>query len=264
MPALASSPSCRTPPRGARGYTYVLLLFAVAALGATMAGAAQLWATNAKRSREQELLFIGGEFSRALQSYRDAGGDGAQSYPAKLEDLLEDRRKSVLLRHLRRIYVDPVTRKAEWGTVLRDGRVVGVYSLAHGKPLSTQLPDYVTVGMTPGIVSDDGRSITLPSGPASGGIPGVKPTPQPVGARAQTGAPLQQAGAPAPKTREADDYRDWVFVPQEVPRAPGQGVGGAQAPGVFGTAQPANAPATGSVFAPPAGTTPTETQAVGR
>ncbi|MBL8483152.1 MAG: hypothetical protein JNJ60_13210 [Rhodocyclaceae bacterium] len=230
----------RCPSRAGRGYTYLLLLFAVAVMAVAMAAAAQVWATNAQRSREQELLFIGGEFSRALQSYFDASPGEARRYPARLEDLLEDRRKSVLLRHLRKIYVDPVTRKAEWGTVVRDGQVVGVYSLARGQPLSAMLPEYVSVEALQGVVSDDGRSITLPpasgAGPQTpGAAPGARAPAPAVGlAVAQAGA---QAAAPASgrnaagSARQVKDYREWVFVPVVPLRPTELGVSGAPARG---------------------------------
>jgi hypothetical protein len=59
----------------------------------------------------------------------------AKRYPARLGDLLEDRRFLSRQRYLRRIYVDPMTGKAEWGLVQApQGGVMGVYSLAEGKP----------------------------------------------------------------------------------------------------------------------------------
>ena len=41
-----------------------------------------------------------------------------------------------MLRHLRRLYRDPLTGSADWGVVKGpDGGVIGVYSQAPGKPL---------------------------------------------------------------------------------------------------------------------------------
>jgi type II secretory pathway pseudopilin PulG len=65
-----------------RGFSYLLLLFAVAALGIASAGSAVMWSTLTQSERERELLFIGGEFARALQRYHDASPVEPKRYPA--------------------------------------------------------------------------------------------------------------------------------------------------------------------------------------
>ncbi|HWN30291.1 MAG TPA: type II secretion system protein, partial [Burkholderiales bacterium] len=57
-------------------------------------------------------------------------------YPVKLEDLLEDKRYPTVQRYLRKIYVDPMTGKAEWGLVTApEGGIMGVYSLSNASPI---------------------------------------------------------------------------------------------------------------------------------
>ena len=111
-----------------RGFSYLLLLFAVAALGIAAAGSALMWTTLSQTERERELLFIGGEFSRALQRYYDASPAEPKAYPARLEDLLEDKRHQVPMRHLRKIYVDPMTNNRDWGLVMSQGQIRAVHS----------------------------------------------------------------------------------------------------------------------------------------
>ncbi len=118
-----------------RGFTYVGLLLAIALAGAGLAGIGQLWSTAVQREREARLLAIGLEFQRALKSYYDAS-PGAKMPPARLEDLLEDRRLPVTRRHLRRIYIDPMTGGADWGVVRAGDRIVGVHSLSDRAPLA--------------------------------------------------------------------------------------------------------------------------------
>ena len=60
---------------------------------------------------------------------------GLQRYPATLEDLLRDGRVPGIKRHLRKIFVDPMTGKTEWGLIKEGGRIIGVHSLSANKPL---------------------------------------------------------------------------------------------------------------------------------
>ena len=96
------------------GATYLLMLFAVAALGLGLARFGSLWATAAQREREVELIFIGGEFARAIASYRAAGPAATRDGPQELEDLLLDPRFPFVRRHLRKLYRDPMSGQADW------------------------------------------------------------------------------------------------------------------------------------------------------
>ncbi|MCL2876591.1 MAG: type II secretion system GspH family protein [Betaproteobacteria bacterium] len=56
-------------------------------------------------------------------------------YPTSLEELLKDDRFPGIRRHLRKIFVDPMTGKAEWGLVMVSGRIVGIHSLSTSVPI---------------------------------------------------------------------------------------------------------------------------------
>jgi len=58
-----------------------------------------------------------------------------RGYPASLEDLLKDERFPGIRRHLRKVFVDPMTGKAEWGLVQVSGRIVGIHSLSTAVPI---------------------------------------------------------------------------------------------------------------------------------
>lgn len=122
-----------------RGYTYLGLLFMVALAGGALSVVGKSWSTAELREREQQLLFIGNEFRRAITSYYDAQEGGSpKRFPESLEDLVEDNRFPTPRRHLRRIYADPMTGKADWGLVLSpDKRIMGIYSQSEGKPMKT-------------------------------------------------------------------------------------------------------------------------------
>lgn len=111
----------------------------VAALGLMAAQVGVVWQQEVRREREADLLAQGVEIARALASYKRAGPQ--QAYPAKLDDLLEDKRFPNPVRHLRRIYRDPMTGAPRWGQVIRGGQIVGIYSLGPGAPIrSNDLP----------------------------------------------------------------------------------------------------------------------------
>jgi type II secretory pathway pseudopilin PulG len=112
------------------------LLLALALGGIGLMAAVDVWSLARQRMREQELLFVGDQYRKAIQRYYFGAPQGTpRVLPAKLEDLLEDDRYPVPVRHLRRLYPDPITGSAEWG-LQRDGqRVAGVYSLSEKPPV---------------------------------------------------------------------------------------------------------------------------------
>lgn len=126
-----------------RGFTYLAMLLAVAVIGVAFAAAGEVWSTAAQREKEQELLFVGDQYRRAIARYHRNSPDQRTSaaFPKALQDLLEDKRRGDTKRHLRKLYPDPMTGKAEWGLVTikaSDGeRIMGVYSLSGATPFKT-------------------------------------------------------------------------------------------------------------------------------
>ncbi len=121
----------------ASGFTYFTVMIVVAIMGAGLAAIGTVWNQAARREKERELLFVGGEFRRAIGRYFE-GSPGGPQLPKSLEDLLLDKRLPVVRRHLRKVYVDPMTGTRDWGLVKDPaGAIVGVYSKAEGKPLKS-------------------------------------------------------------------------------------------------------------------------------
>lgn len=130
--------SCFPPEQG---YIYLWTLFAVALAGVVLSGVGPMWQIQSQREKEIELLFIGDQFKRAIESYYD----NSKRYPESLEQLLEDRSSLAIRRHLRKIFLDPMTNSAEWGLIEQSDKgsaagmsvtgITGVYSQSTKTPI---------------------------------------------------------------------------------------------------------------------------------
>lgn len=118
-----------------RGITFLVLLFAIALGGIALAGTGALWQLESRREKEKELLFAGDEYRRAIGSYYAKTPGEARQYPQRLEDLLKDNRYPTPLRHLRRIYRDPMTPDGEWELIMQQGRITGIVSRSEDAPV---------------------------------------------------------------------------------------------------------------------------------
>ena len=113
------------------GFTYLWLLLILAAGAAGMAALGHLTSAAVHRDREAELMFRGHEIARAISAFQAATPGDVKALPASLQDLLDDRRSPKPAHHLRRLYLDPFTGKADWVLITtEDGRIAGVRSRA--------------------------------------------------------------------------------------------------------------------------------------
>lgn len=119
------------------GFTYLGLVILVAVIGMVGAATLKVGSLLQRAAAEEELLDIGAAFSDALRSYAAATPPGQPQQPPTLQALLRDPRFPNTRRHLRKIFIDPMTGKAEWGLMTMGDRigVVGVYSLSEARPL---------------------------------------------------------------------------------------------------------------------------------
>jgi len=105
-------------------------------MGLGLAAGLEVFQTSVQRDKEMELLAIGRQFRAAIGRYYETMLlNGRHDYPLSLEDLLQDQRSPGIRRHLRKVFVDPLTGKAEWGLVRVGGRIVGVHSLSEQVPI---------------------------------------------------------------------------------------------------------------------------------
>jgi type II secretory pathway pseudopilin PulG len=120
------------------GFTLLGLLFLVAGLGVAMAAVGTFWHTAVQREKELDLLFIGNEYRRAIESFWEVPlpVGTPRRLPKDFNELLSDPRFPNTVRHLRRLYRDPMTGGTEWGLVREpDGTFSGVYSLSQETPM---------------------------------------------------------------------------------------------------------------------------------
>ncbi len=212
------------------GFTYLSLIIVVAIIGLVAAAGLKMGALLQRRAAEQELLEIGAEFSAALKSYATATPPGQVQQPPALKDLLKDPRAPNIRRHLRKLYADPMTGKAEWGVMYVAGEtgVVGVYSLSQAQPIKVsnfdaRFPNFdgkehlsdwkftmagqgaaaqPAVPAPPGGIPGPGGALTPNPAPTPGIGPGIGPGPGPgpfpgaVPARPQPVSPANPPPAP--------------------------------------------------------------------
>ncbi|MGB6690410.1 MAG: type II secretion system protein [Terracidiphilus sp.] len=112
-----------TRKRGERGLTLIELIVTVAILAILASAAIPVQMYRVKRQKERELRHDLWEMRDAIDHYKDAADKGAfqtkvdsQNYPPDLETLVNGVDvQSKKVKFLRRIPVDPMTGKAEWG-----------------------------------------------------------------------------------------------------------------------------------------------------
>lgn len=184
--------------RSHRGFTYLWLLFLLAAGAAGLGVAGQRWSGVLQGERERELLFRGTEIAKALATYRAVPVEPGPEQPFGLEDLVEDRRSPALRRHLRRAYDDPFTGQPDW-VLLRDGdgRWIGVRSRSDAPARITVDLDLPDKPQRPARVSDHrflaaSHTVAAPAAPAAGPSPessSATPTPTGMGIAVEVAVP---------------------------------------------------------------------------
>lgn len=141
----------RPAPRDHAGLVLfgVLVLLVLAALAALVG--AEVWATAVKREREAQLLFVGEQYRRAIESYWRASPGPVKTLPPSLDLLLEDDRFPMPVRHLRRLYPDPMDDASPWGLVKAGNGILGVHSRSESIPLKRS-------GFPPQLLSFEGAA----------------------------------------------------------------------------------------------------------
>jgi type II secretory pathway pseudopilin PulG len=133
---MSPSDKRQRPRTHSRGFSYIWLLLFIAFMGYGLTVVVEIQSTVSQREKERALLAIGRQFREAIRRYHETQVTGTKKeYPASLDDLLKDPRYPGIKRHLRQIFVDPMTGQSEWGLVKLGERIVGVHSLSGLTPI---------------------------------------------------------------------------------------------------------------------------------
>lgn len=118
-----------------KGFVLIGMLVLMMVAGYVLAVVSTKWSDAVKREREQELLKVGDTMRKAIGSYYNQTPGVVKQFPPNLEALLYDDRLPTPRRHLRKLYIDPVTQREGWGILeAPSGGVMGVYSLSDQSP----------------------------------------------------------------------------------------------------------------------------------
>jgi type II secretory pathway pseudopilin PulG len=200
------------------GFAYLGLLAFIVLFGLALSAAAVVWSKATQREREEELLFVGQEFRAAIGRYRERNQARADRLPRELTDLLQDDTQVPMQRYLRKVYVDPMTGKRNWGLVRAPGGgILGVYSTSAKAPLRkvrfpAGLADFAEAKQYSEwrfIVQEEGADETTPGRrpveglrlPGSADGTSAPPQSIPQFPQGQMGSPLQSAPVPVPAPR---------------------------------------------------------------
>jgi type II secretory pathway pseudopilin PulG len=115
-----------------RGVTLVVVLVIIVILGLSLGIAGSTWRTVVQQAKEKELLFRGDQYRRAIGSYyKMAHGGTKGAFPTRLEELLKDPRSLQTMRHIRKLYKDPMTGE-DWVLIRQGGTVGGTVTASAG------------------------------------------------------------------------------------------------------------------------------------
>jgi len=121
------------------GFSYVIVMFLVAALSLASVRALENTLVAEQRDKEEELLWRGMAYREAIRDYYVNAPGSAQSYPEAVSELLYDGRFTNPRRHLRKRYGDPMAPDGEWELVRNeDDRVIGVRSRSNVRPIKRE------------------------------------------------------------------------------------------------------------------------------
>ncbi len=248
-------PISRSKRRAEAGYTLLLVVFMVAVMLISAAAATQSILTQGRREREEEMVWRGQQYARAIGLYYQKFG----KYPTKIEDLTNPTNG---VRFLRQAYKDPMNKDdGSWRFIYvgPNGQLIG--SLRQTNLLQTALSPQGIAGVS---ALGGGLQPPSPPGAAAGqqtgtGAPGQLTNPasnaNPLEAQPQPlegpviGGNIIGVGSKIKKPslkvyQGGDTYEQWEFIwnPTGQAAVPGHAVANPNGANPNGTAPNATTP----------------------
>lgn len=123
------------------GYIFITVMVMVVILSISMGALTQSWTYRVQRMKENELLFRGRQYARAIRSFYQIH----KRYPFKLEELEQTKPRLI-----RKLWKDPMVENGEW-------RLIYLDDIRSGRDQQKKLP-------TPGlrVVGVDGEAVEQP------------------------------------------------------------------------------------------------------
>lgn len=119
------------------GAVLLMVLVSVTLFGLLAGIAGTSWQTMMQRHKEKELLWRGSQIRKAIDSYynfKPSETVAIKQYPPSLNDLIDDSRTLAPVRHLRKLYSDPITGD-DWLLIMAPGGgIMGVHSSSEAMP----------------------------------------------------------------------------------------------------------------------------------
>ncbi len=120
--------------RRQRGIVLIALLLMLVLVSVGALAAAEIWSTTLKREREVQLLWVGNQYRKAIESYWKATPGRRKILPSTIDQLLLDDRFPNPVMHLRQAYPDPMMPDADFELIRVNNALVGVRSTSKEKP----------------------------------------------------------------------------------------------------------------------------------
>jgi type II secretory pathway pseudopilin PulG len=152
---------CPAPKQ--RGFTMLAVLAAMLLLALGTQKVMTVVSQQAQRDRESELLQIGAALMQAIGAYYESSPGSVKRWPNALEDLTDDKRFVGIRRHMRQVYLDPITRSNNWGLLrTSDGAIYGVYSLSDVAPIRSGGVELANLNLAPASRYSDWQFVYQP------------------------------------------------------------------------------------------------------
>ena len=214
--------------QGDRGYAMAALLVGMTVMAVLMSAAMPVWSHFAKREKEEELIWRGQQYARAIGLFQRKY---ANTFPPTVDVLVEQK-------FLRKKYKDPVTGE--------DFQAIPATGMPGG---AAGMPGGGAAGMPGMIVPGGAQSAPGAPRPAPAGQPRSAAQMTSVGTTVQAGIGIQGVVSKSDKTsikiyNGRTKYNEWAFVYMASTQAPGAAGGPPvpRQPGLFGRPGQPNQP----------------------